>query len=184
MVAVEVPRIVIFFEDDLSKEDERPGDVDAVGRPPFVPNTEIGIPSLLSRGAFHEAVLGGFRESLVTTLAGGRDSHDLEPSADRQSIVKDQPGKRPHLVWPGVVPHHGNDLGNRQVPEVQILYEEARSHTQPGVKNTLPQGGWGPFEFGCCEHPVDILSGWAHPVNWKPNLVGFVSKEFLPGLSS
>ncbi|CAK9220078.1 unnamed protein product [Sphagnum troendelagicum] len=83
MVIVEVQEIVIFFKDGLSKENKWPGDVEAVGRPPFVPNTEVGIPSLLSRGAFHEAVLGGFRESLVTALAGGRDSHDLEPSTIR-----------------------------------------------------------------------------------------------------
>ncbi|CAM6056268.1 unnamed protein product [Sphagnum tenellum] len=87
MVTVEVQEIVIFFKDGLSKENKWPGDVEAVGRPPFVPNTEVGIPSLLSRGAFHEAVLGGFRESLVTALA------------------------------------------------------EAGSHAQPGVKDTLPQGG-------------------------------------------
>jgi hypothetical protein len=37
---------------------------------------------LLGTGAFHEAVLGKFRESLVTALAGGRYTHDLEPSAD------------------------------------------------------------------------------------------------------
>ncbi|CAK9861929.1 unnamed protein product [Sphagnum jensenii] len=59
MGAVEVRGIVIFFKDSLSKEDERLGDVDAVGRPPFVLNTEISIPSLLSMGAFHEAVLAG-----------------------------------------------------------------------------------------------------------------------------
>ncbi|CAM6066214.1 unnamed protein product [Sphagnum tenellum] len=122
MVAMEVREIVIIFEDGLSKDDERPGDVEAIGRPPIIPNAKEGVPNLLSKGAFHEAVLGEFRESLVTALVGGRDSHDLEPSADRQSIVKDQ--------------------------------------------------------------PIDILSGRAHPVNREPNLVGLVSQEFLPGLSS
>jgi hypothetical protein len=83
MIAVQIRGIFIRFEDSFPKEDERPVDVEAVGRPPFVPNTKKGLPSLPSRGAFHEAVLGRFRESLVTDLAGGRDSHDLEPSADR-----------------------------------------------------------------------------------------------------
>ncbi|CAK9201058.1 unnamed protein product [Sphagnum troendelagicum] len=113
MVAVKVREIVIIFEDSLSKDNEWPGDVEVVGRPPFVPNTEEGIPSLLGRDAFHEAVLGGFRKSLVTALACGRDSHDLEPSTDRQSIIKDQLGKRPYLARSGVVPHPGNDLGDR-----------------------------------------------------------------------
>jgi len=83
VVTVEVRGIVVVFEDSLSKEDKRPGDLEAVGRPPIVPHTEESVPSLLGRGAFHEAVLGGFRESLVTALAGGQDTHDLEPSADR-----------------------------------------------------------------------------------------------------
>jgi len=53
-----------------------------------------------------------------------------------------------------------------------------------GVEDAFPQGGWGPFEFSCHEHPVDILSGWAHPMNRKLNLIGFVPQEFLPGFSS
>ncbi|CAM6055526.1 unnamed protein product [Sphagnum tenellum] len=123
MVAVKVRGVVFFFEDGFPKENERPGDVEAVGRPPFVPDTEEGIPSLLNMGAFHETVLGGLRESLVAALAGGQNSHDLEPSPYRQSIVKYQPGKRPHLAWVGVVPHSGNDLGDRRVAEVQMLDE-------------------------------------------------------------
>lgn len=89
-----------------------PGDVEAVGRPPFVPNTTESIPSLLKRGAFHEAMLGRVREPLVATLAGCRDSHNLEPSTNRQPIVKDQPDERPHLAWAGVVPHFSDDLGD------------------------------------------------------------------------
>jgi len=123
VVAVEVRGVVSFFEDGLPKENERPGDVEAIGRPPFVPNAEEGIPSLLSRGAFHEIVLGGLRESLVAALAGGRNSHDLEPNTQQQPIVEDPPGKRPHLAWAGVVPHSGNDLGDRRVAEVQMLDE-------------------------------------------------------------
>jgi len=83
VVAVEVRGVVSFFENGLPKENERPGDVEAVGRPPFVPNAKEGIPNLLNRGAFHETVLGGLRKSLVAALAGGRNSHDLEPSTYR-----------------------------------------------------------------------------------------------------
>jgi hypothetical protein len=83
MIVVQVRGIVIHFEDSFPKEDERPVDVEAVRRPPFAPNTEKGLPSSPSQGAFHEAVLGRFRESMVTDLTSGRDSHDLEPRADR-----------------------------------------------------------------------------------------------------
>jgi len=123
VVAVEVRGVVILFEDDFPKEDKGPGDVEVVGRLPFIPDTMEGLPSLLSRGAIHEVVLGRFRESLVTPFACGRNSHDLEPSADRQPIVEDQPGEGPHFAWAGVVPHPGNDLGNRGVSEVEELDE-------------------------------------------------------------
>jgi len=118
MVAVKVRGVVFLFKDDLPKENEGPGDVEAVGRSPFVPNAEESVPSPLSRGAFPETVLSGFRESLIATLASGRDPHDLEPSANRQPIVKDQPGKHPHFAWTGVVPHSSDDLHDRQVAEV------------------------------------------------------------------
>jgi hypothetical protein len=87
MVAMQIRGVVVGFEDGFPEEDEGPVDVEAVGRPPFAPNTAEGLPSLLSRGAFHEAMLGGFLESLVTDFASGRDSHDLEPCTDRQPVA-------------------------------------------------------------------------------------------------
>ncbi len=143
VVDVEVQGVVFFFEDGLPKENKRPGDVEAVGRPPFVPNAEEGIPSLLSMGAFHETVLGRLRESLVAALAGGWNSHDLEPSTNRQPIVKDQPGKRPHLTWAGVVPHYGNDLGDRRVAEAQMLdkSDDAGSVLLPPCISVSPLSG-------------------------------------------
>ncbi len=117
VVVVEVWGVIFLLKDGLPKKDERLGDVEAVGRPPLVPNAMESIPSLLSKGAFHEAVLGGLREPLVATLAGGRDSHNLEPSTNRQPIVKDQLGKRPYLAWAGIVPHSSDVLGNRRVAE-------------------------------------------------------------------
>jgi hypothetical protein len=118
MVAVQIWGVVVGFEDGFPEEAEGPVDVEAVGRPPFDPNITKGLPSLLSRDAFHEAVLGGFLESLVTDFACGRDSHDLEPGPDRQPVVEDQPGKGPDLARTGVVPHPSNDLGGRRAPEV------------------------------------------------------------------
>ncbi len=58
---------------------------------------------------------------MIIALAGGRDPHDLEPSANQQPIVKDQPGKRPHFAWAGVVPHFSDDLCDRRVAKVQVL---------------------------------------------------------------
>jgi hypothetical protein len=118
MVAVQIWGVVVGFEDGFPEEDEGPVDVEAVGRPPFDPNTAEGLPSLLSRDAFHEAVLGRFLESLVTDFTCGRDSHDLELGPNWQPVAEDQPGKSPDLAWTGVVPHPGNDLGDRRAPEV------------------------------------------------------------------
>ncbi len=61
---------------------------------------------------------------------------------------------------------------------------EAGSHTQPGVEDALPQGGWGPFELGCREYPVDILCGRPHPVHREFGLIGLVSEDLLLGFPS
>jgi hypothetical protein len=83
VIAVEVRGVVVLFEDGFSEKDERPNDVEAIGRSPFVPNSVKGFPSLLSRSAIHETVLCGLRGSLVIALASGWDTHNLEPSADQ-----------------------------------------------------------------------------------------------------
>jgi hypothetical protein len=59
VIAVEVRGVVFLFEDGFPKENERPGDVEVVGRLPFTTNAEEGFPGLLGGGTFHEAVLGG-----------------------------------------------------------------------------------------------------------------------------
>jgi hypothetical protein len=71
VISVKVRGVVFFFEHRLSKEDEGPGDGEAVGRLPFVPDAEEGIPGLLGGNAFHETMLGGLRESLVAAFAEG-----------------------------------------------------------------------------------------------------------------
>jgi hypothetical protein len=83
VIAVEVRGVVILFEDGFSEKDEGPGDVEAIWRSPFVPNSVEGFPSLLSQSAIHETVLGRLRGSLVAALASGRDTHSLEPGADQ-----------------------------------------------------------------------------------------------------
>jgi hypothetical protein len=60
VVMMEVRGVVLLFEHGLPKENKGPGDGEAVGRLPFAPDAEKNIPSLLGRGAFHEAMLGRF----------------------------------------------------------------------------------------------------------------------------
>jgi hypothetical protein len=123
VIAMKVRGVFFLFKDGFPKKNEGPGDVGAIGHLPFAPNTKEGIPGLLNRDAFHEIVLGGLRESLVATLAGSLDSHDLEPGTYRQPVIKDQPGERPHLAWAGIMPHSGDDLGDRGVAKIQLLDE-------------------------------------------------------------
>jgi hypothetical protein len=115
VVAMEVRGVVLFFEHGLPKKNEGLGNGEAVGRLPFAPNTEESTPSLLGRGAFHEAVSGRFLEPLVAAFVRGLNSHGLEPGAHRQPVVEGQPGERSNLAGTRIVPHSGNDLGNHQV---------------------------------------------------------------------
>jgi hypothetical protein len=71
VVALKVRRVVFLFENSFPQKDERPGDGEAVGRLPFTPNVEEGIPGLLGESAIQEAMLGRLRGPLVATFAGG-----------------------------------------------------------------------------------------------------------------
>jgi hypothetical protein len=123
VVAMEVRGVVFFFEHSFPEEDEGPSNGEAVGRLPFAPDSEKGIPSFLGRYALHEAVLGGLRESLVVTFVGGLNSHGLEPGAHRKPVVEGRPSERFDLVGTGIMPHLGNDLGDCGVAQVQALDE-------------------------------------------------------------
>jgi len=67
---------------------------------------------LLSRGAFHQAVLSGLQKSLVASLASGLNAHDLKPGAHRETVVEDQPGEGTYFAGLGVMPDPGDDLSN------------------------------------------------------------------------
>ncbi len=53
VITVEVRGVVVLFKDGFPEEKEGPGDVEAIGCPPFIPNSVEGLPGLLSRGAIH-----------------------------------------------------------------------------------------------------------------------------------
>jgi hypothetical protein len=61
-------------------------------RLPFLTDPREGLPRKLGRRVVHEAVLGGFRDPLVTPFVEGGDAHLLEPSAHRQPVVEGEPG--------------------------------------------------------------------------------------------
>jgi hypothetical protein len=94
VIAMEVRWVVFIFKDGLPQEHGGLGDVEAVGGFPFVPYTKEGVPSLLSRGAFHQAVLSRLQKSLVAPLASGLNTHDLKRQVPTGSVAT--------LTWPSV----------------------------------------------------------------------------------
>ncbi|CAM6002850.1 unnamed protein product [Sphagnum balticum] len=138
VIAVEVWGVVFLFKHGLPQENKGPGDVEAVWRLPFAPHAEEGVPGLSNRDAFHEAMLGKLWKSLIITFASSRDSHDLKPGANRQSIVEDQPSERPHFAGAGIMPHSGDDMGNRRVSKVQLLNEEISNSEIASIRESIP----------------------------------------------
>ncbi len=123
VVSLKVRGVIFPFKDGFPEKDEGPGDGEAVGRLAFIPSVTEGIPSLLSGGALHEAVLSGLRETLVVTFASGLEPHGLEPRAHQEPSVEGQPDEGSHFAWVGVMSNPSNGLGGRGVSEVQPLNE-------------------------------------------------------------
>ncbi len=48
----------------------------------------VGIPRALGHGALQQVVLGKLFDSRVTDFGLGKDSHELELGADRESLVE------------------------------------------------------------------------------------------------
>ncbi len=90
VVAVEARRVLLLLEDSLAKKHKWPGDDEAAGRLPFLPDPHEGLPRKLGRRVVHEAI-GEFRDPLVAPFAKGGDAHLLEPGAHRQPIVEGEP---------------------------------------------------------------------------------------------
>ncbi len=88
VVGKESRGIIFPLPDSFAEERERPGEGEASGSFPFLPDPLVGFPHMLGHGAFQQAVLGGFFDSRVANFAMRRDSHDLEPGADRSPLLR------------------------------------------------------------------------------------------------
>ncbi len=110
VVGEEVWRIFLAFVDGFPEKHGRPGDVDVSQCLPLLPDFFERVPGSLRLGAFKKTVGGGFGLIGVTDLADGVDSHELEPSANRETLVECQPDEGPDLLWTGVVPDSGDHL--------------------------------------------------------------------------
>ncbi len=88
VVSVEAGRVVLTFDGGLSKQDEWPIDGDVLRSLPFFPNSPESHPGMLRGRAVQEAMLGGLRGPSVTCVAGGRDSHHLQPGPSRETLVE------------------------------------------------------------------------------------------------
>ncbi len=118
VVAVEVRRVVVLLKDSLAKKHKRPGDGEAAGRFPFLPDPHEGLPRKLGGRAIHEAVLCRFRAPLIAPFAWGGDAHFLDPCAHRQPVVEGEPGESANFAWVCVVPQPRDDLGDRGVAKI------------------------------------------------------------------
>ncbi|CAK9201698.1 unnamed protein product [Sphagnum troendelagicum] len=68
-------------------------------------------------------MLGGLRGPSVACVAGGRDSHQLQPGPSRETLVEGLPDPGANLLRTGVVPDLGDHLRGGGVPEVEVVDE-------------------------------------------------------------
>jgi len=92
VVSVEAGRVVLALNGGLSEQDEWPVDGDVLGSLPFLPDFPESHLGVLRRRAVQEAMLGGLRGPGVTCVAGGRDSHHLQPGPSRETLVEGMQG--------------------------------------------------------------------------------------------
>ncbi len=101
-------------------------------------------------------------------------------SANRQPIVEDQLGKRPHFAWAGVVPHSSDDLRDRRVAKVQVLdkSDDVRSVLLPPCISVSPlsrvveEGGVAhvarllPVPISEVPREIGNEAGLKNPIDW------------------
>jgi len=110
VISEEVQRILLAFVDGFPEEHEGPADVDVSQRLPLLPDFSERAPGTLRLGALKKAVDGRLDLIGVADLTEGVDSHELEPSANREALVECQLDEGPDLLWTGVVPDSGDHL--------------------------------------------------------------------------
>jgi len=88
VVSVEAGRVVLMFDGSLSEQDKWPVDGDVLGSLPFLPDSIESHPGAVRGRAVQEAMLGGLRGPGVACVAGGRDSHHLQPGPSRETLVE------------------------------------------------------------------------------------------------
>ncbi len=80
--------VVFDFHGGFADDHKRPSDCEVALNFPLVPNSLDGLPCFLRRRAIKEAVLRGFLIPGATNLAMRGNAHDLEPGANRESLVE------------------------------------------------------------------------------------------------
>jgi hypothetical protein len=94
----EVPRgIILSFEDGLSEEDERLGDVELLRSFPLLPYSLVRFPSFERLGAFEQTMLRGFLLVAITDFVVRGDSHVLKPRFNRETLIESDPNESAHF---------------------------------------------------------------------------------------
>jgi hypothetical protein len=88
VVGVEARRVVFAFEGGLSEQDEWPDDGDVLRSLSFLPYSLEHTLGVLRGRAVQKAMLGGLRDPGVACVAGGRDSHHLQPGPSWETLVE------------------------------------------------------------------------------------------------
>jgi hypothetical protein len=88
VVSLEAGRVVLMFDGGLSEQDEWPVDGDVLRSLPFLLDSPESHLSALRGRAIQEAMLGGLRGPGVACVAGGRDSHHLQPGPSWKTLVE------------------------------------------------------------------------------------------------
>jgi hypothetical protein len=76
-----------------------------------LPNSKVGLPSLLGFSAFVKAMLQRFKNLVRANLAHRGDPHALEPGANGEPAVQGEANEGANLTGAGVVPNSGQHLG-------------------------------------------------------------------------
>jgi len=89
-----------------------------------LPNPRTCLPSVFGFNTFKEAMLPRFIKPIRADLACRRDPHALEPSANRELAIQDEPNENSNIRGVGAMQNFGQHWVIRQIVEIQLLDEE------------------------------------------------------------